>query len=148
MCTYTSMSSDSWSQRLDSREGDKIYQELNPNSNLGFTPSFHQGFPGGSDSKKSACNTGDLGSIPGLGRTPGEGNGNPRQYSGQENSMARGAWQSMGSHWVWHDPVTFTLISFPLRSLHMTLTSAVSILSTPFSRGYGSGVKGSHSASL
>ena len=39
MCTYTRMSSDSWSQRLDLREGDKIYQELNPNSHLGFTPS-------------------------------------------------------------------------------------------------------------
>ena len=39
------------------------------------------GFPGGSDSKESACNVGDLGSIPGLGRSPGEGNGNPLQYS-------------------------------------------------------------------
>ena len=38
-------------------------------------------FPGGSDGKASACNTGDLGSIPGLGRSPGEGNGNPLQYS-------------------------------------------------------------------
>ena len=39
------------------------------------------GFPGGSDSKESACNTGDLGSIPGLGRFPREGNDNPLQYS-------------------------------------------------------------------
>ena len=44
-------------------------------------------FPGGSDSKESACNVGDLGSIPGLGRSPGEGNGYPLQYSGLENSM-------------------------------------------------------------
>ena len=40
-----------------------------------------QGFPGGSDGKESACNAGDLGLIPGLGRSPGEGNGNPLQYS-------------------------------------------------------------------
>ena len=50
------------------------------------------GFPGGSDGKASACNMGDLGSIPGLGRSPGEGSGNPLQYSGLENSMDRGAW--------------------------------------------------------
>ena len=54
--------------------------------------SFMMGFPGGLDSKKSACNAGDLGSIPGLGRFPGEGNGNPLQYSCLENSMDRGAW--------------------------------------------------------
>ena len=51
------------------------------------------GFPGGSDSKESACNAGDLGSIPGLGRSPGEGNGYPLQYSGLENSMDRGTWR-------------------------------------------------------
>ena len=50
------------------------------------------GFPGGSDSKASACNAGDLGSVPGSGRSPGEGNGNPLQYSGLGNSMDRGAW--------------------------------------------------------
>ena len=50
------------------------------------------GFPGGSDGKESACNTGDLGSIPGLGRSLGEGNGNPIQYSFLENSTDRGAW--------------------------------------------------------
>ena len=49
-------------------------------------------FPGGSDGKASACNAGDLGSIPGLGRSPGEGNGNPLQYSCLENHMGRGAW--------------------------------------------------------
>ena len=51
-----------------------------------------QGFPGGSDGKASACNVGDLGSIPGLGRSPGEGNGNPLQYSCLENPMDWGAW--------------------------------------------------------
>ena len=45
--------------------------------------------------KESACNAGDLGLIPGLGRSPGEGNGYPLQYSGLENSMDRGAWQTM-----------------------------------------------------
>ena len=45
------------------------------------------GFPGGSDGKESACNAGDLGSIPGLGRSPGKGNGYPLQYSGLEISM-------------------------------------------------------------
>ena len=45
------------------------------------------GFPGGSAGKESACTVGDLGSIPGLGRSPGEGNGYPPQYSGLENSM-------------------------------------------------------------
>ena len=56
------------------------------------TPVF-LGFPGGSDSKESACDTGDLGLIPGLGRSPGEGNGYPLQCSCLENSMHRGAWQ-------------------------------------------------------
>ena len=51
------------------------------------------GFPGGSDSKESACNAEDLGSIPELGRSLGEGNDNPFQYSCLGNSMDRGAWQ-------------------------------------------------------
>ena len=50
------------------------------------------GFPGGSDNKESTCNAGDLGSTPGLGRSPGEGNGYPLQYSYLENFMDRGAW--------------------------------------------------------
>ena len=50
------------------------------------------GFPGGSDNKESACNVGDLGSIPGLGGSPGVGNGNPLQYSCPENPMDRGTW--------------------------------------------------------
>ena len=48
---------------------------------------FSYGFPCGSAGKESACNVRDLGSIPGLGRSPGEGNGYPLQYSGLENSM-------------------------------------------------------------
>ena len=50
------------------------------------------GFPGGSDSKASVCNAGDLGSIPGLGRSPGEGNGSPLKYSCVENPMDGEAW--------------------------------------------------------
>ena len=49
-------------------------------------------FPGNSDGKESACNAGDLGSIPGLGRSPGEGDGTPLQYSCLENPMDGGAW--------------------------------------------------------
>ena len=62
--------------------------------------SLHGTFPGGSDSKASVYNVKDLGSIPGLGRFPGEGNGNRLQYSCLENPMDRGAWcrlLSMGS---------------------------------------------------
>ena len=54
------------------------------------------GFPCGSEVKVSACNAGDLGSIPGLGRFPGEANGNPLQYSCLENPMDRGAWWARG----------------------------------------------------
>ena len=52
------------------------------------------GFPGGSNSKESACNAGDPGSIPGSGRSPEEGNGNPLQYSCLEKPTDRGAWQT------------------------------------------------------
>ena len=51
-------------------------------------------FPGGSDSKEFACNAGDPGSISGLGRSPGKGNGNPLQYFCLENPMDRGAWRA------------------------------------------------------
>ena len=50
------------------------------------------GFPGDSDGKEYACNAGDLGSITGLGRSPGEGNGNPLQYSCLEDLMDRRTW--------------------------------------------------------
>ena len=57
-------------------------------------PSGIMDFPGGSDSKESACNAGDQGSIPGSGRSPGEGHSNILQYSSLENAMDRGAWQA------------------------------------------------------
>ena len=60
---------------------------------LSFSPLLlEKGFLGGSDGKESACNSGDLGSIPRSGRSPGEGNGNPLQYSCLKNSMDRGIW--------------------------------------------------------
>ena len=59
-----------------------------PGEGIGFL-----GFPGGSNGKESVCNVGDLDLSPGLGRSPGEGNGYPLQYSGLENSMDRGAWR-------------------------------------------------------
>ena len=63
---------------------------------MGLGKRFHlfywvSGFPGGSEVKASASNAGDPGSIPGLGRSLGEGNGNPRQYSCLENPMDREA---------------------------------------------------------
>ena len=59
---------------------------------LVFLIYIYVGFPGGSDGKASACNAEDPGSIPGSGRSPGEGNGNRLQYSCLENSMDGGAW--------------------------------------------------------
>ena len=70
------------------------------------------GFTGGLDGKVSACNTGDLGLIPELGRSPGEGNGNPLYYSWLENSIDRGAWeatvQGVTKSWTWLSDFTFT----------------------------------------
>ena len=55
-------------------------------------PSRAQGFPGGSDTKESACNAGDMSLIPGSGKSPGKGNGYPLQYSCLEDCMDGGAW--------------------------------------------------------
>ena len=80
------------------------------------------GFLHSSVGKASVCNAGDLGSIPGLGRSPGEGNGNPLQYSCLENPMDKGAWRATvhGVTRVRHDLVTkppppWSLFSFDLR---------------------------------
>ena len=83
------------------------------------------GFPGGSDGKASACNVEDPGSIPGSGRSPGEENGNPLQYSCLENSMDEGAWwvtQSMGLQRVGHDWVT------SLTFIHLTSICGMPIM--------------------
>ena len=63
-------------------------------SKEGLCCGFQLGFPGGSDGRASARSVGDPGLIPGLGRSPGEGNGNPLKYSCLENPMDRGAWQA------------------------------------------------------
>ena len=72
------------------------------------------GSPGGSDSKESACNAGGMGLTPGSGRSPGEGNGYPLQYSCLENPMDRGTWgtQSMESQRVRQDWRTNTFTFF------------------------------------
>ena len=64
------------------------------------------GSPGGSEGKASACNERDLGSVPGSGRSPGEGTGNPLQYSCLEESLDRGAWQTTGLQRVRHNRAT------------------------------------------
>ena len=66
----------------------KSWTRLSDWTELNWT--FLKGLPGGSDSKESACDAGDLGLIPGSGRYPGEGNGNPLQYSCLEKSTERG----------------------------------------------------------
>ena len=58
---------------------------------VGYRVAYNSPFPGSSAGKESACNVGDLGSIPELGRSPGGGHGNPLQYSCLENPMDRGA---------------------------------------------------------
>ena len=63
-------------------------------SKIPFFEPIYKGFPAASDSKESASNAGDWGSIRGWGRSPGEGNGNPLQYSCLENSMDGGAWRA------------------------------------------------------
>ena len=72
-----------------------------------------EGFPGGSDSKESTCSAGDLGSIPGLGRSRAEGNCNPLQYSCLENSMDGGSWwatvHGVTISWTWLEENTFVL---------------------------------------
>ena len=68
-------------------------------------PRAFLGFPGGSDDKESPCSAGDPGSVPGLGRSPGEGNGYPFQYSCLENSMDIGDWwatvHGVAKSWTW-----------------------------------------------
>ena len=63
-----------------------------PEVNINRRATKGEGFPGGSEVKAFASSAGDLGSIPGSGRSPGEGNGNPLQYSCLENPMNREAW--------------------------------------------------------
>ena len=72
------------------------------------------GFPGGSDRKETACNVGDLSLVPGLGRNPGEGHGNPLQYSCLENLMNGGGWQAtvhgVSKSWTQQSDFTFLFL--------------------------------------
>ena len=63
-----------------------------------------EGFPWWLSGKESACNAGDMGSVPGLGRSPGEGNGNPLQYSCLENPMDQGTWEGTKELGRGHSP--------------------------------------------
>ena len=75
-----------------------------------------EGFPGGSEVKESACNVGGLSLIPGSGRSPGEGNGNPLQYSCLENPMDAGAWWAT-VHGVAKSRTRLSYFTFTLSSL-------------------------------
>ena len=90
------------------------------------------GFPGGSDSKESTCNVGNLGSIPGLGRFPGEGIGYPLQYSCLENSMDRGAWQAT-VHGATKSQDTTEQLSLDFLGLTHSLTRLLLLLKYRFS---------------
>ena len=83
------------------------------------------GFPGGSEVKVSACNVGDLGLIPGSGRSPGEGNGNPLQYPCLENPMDGGAWWATvhGSQ-LSYFTFTYLIISFSTSLVEVHFSSA------------------------
>ena len=117
--------------------------------------SFICQFPGGSEVKVSASSVGDLGSIPGSGRSPGEGNGNPLQYSCLENPMDRESWQAtvqgvaksrtrlsnftMGSNIhnfiiIHRNKVVISLAIFSLWSLGMTFLLCTAIFSLFLSR--------------
>ena len=74
-------------------------------------------FPGGSEVKASACNAGNLGSISGSGRSPGEGNGNPLQYSCSENPMDGGAWWAI-VHGVTESRALLRDLTFTLTNFH------------------------------
>ena len=84
-----------------------------------------RGFPGGSEDKASACNAGDRGSIPGLGRSPGEGNGNPLQYSCLENPIDRGAWRAT-VHWVAESRTRLSDFTFTFGNSYTVFTEYLS----------------------
>ena len=92
------------------------------------------GLPGGPDGQESACNAGGTGSIPGSGRSPGEGNGNLFQYSCLENSMNRRAWlttvhEVAESHLI--EPLTLSLSFF-----HLMKDNTFPILLVPYTEWY------------
>ena len=96
-----------------------MHFSLPPNSIIFYLSASLMGFPGGSDGKESAYSVGDPGWISRLGRCPGEGNGNPHQYSCLENSMDRGTWwlQAVGLQRDGHDWLTLSLSSLFINCL-------------------------------
>ena len=80
-----------------------------------------QFFPGGSEVKASASNVGDLGSIPGWGRSPGEDNGNPLQYSCLENPMDGGVWWATVHGVVAQTQTQLTILCYPWSQSHTAL---------------------------
>ena len=97
---------------------------------------FFLGVPGGLDDKESACNEGHLGLIPGSGRSPGEGNGNPLQYSCLENPVDGGAWQATVRGVAELDTTEWLYFSFWLTLwLHRVLSLVTIMNRGAFSRG-------------
>ena len=94
-------------------------------------------FPGGSDGKASVCNAGDPGSIPGLGRSLGEGNGTPLQYSCWENPMDGGAWwatvHGVAKSWTRLSNFTFTFMGKIIRQCQLGRLKISLSLKMPFS---------------
>ena len=109
------------------------------------------GFPGDSEGKAFACNAGDLGSIPGLGRSPGEGSGNSLQYSCLENPMDGGAWratvhgvaksQTRLGNFTFFSPLSFLKISFLISKMGFSGSSVVKNLTA--NAGDGGSIPGS-----
>ena len=95
-CRYRRRNWGTWLDRRRQQDKmlrqEKIEMETWCVSFLTSCPNFQIGFPGGSNSKVSGCHAGDPGSIPGSGKSPGEGNGHPLQYMCLENSVDGGAW--------------------------------------------------------
>ena len=107
------------------------------------TPVF-LGFPGGSAGKESTCNAGDLGSIPGLGRSPGEGKDYPLQYSGLENSMdrivcgiAKSRTRLSNFHSLTHSKLQWTLVSGQGRVSSRAWGTRQAVLAAPVARPEG-----------
>ena len=93
---------------------DKVCRQVLPCKEFNGTFAF----PGSSEIKESACNAGDVGLIPGLGRSPGEGNGNPLQYSCLENPMDRRAWWAT-VHGIAKSRTRLSDFAFTFFSLHL-----------------------------
>ena len=103
-------------------------------------PFLYLDFPGGSEVNACACNAGDLGSVPGLGRSPGQGNGNPLWYSCLENPIDRGVWQAtvhrvvkrVGHDWACiHPPHTHSSLFIPFQCFNIHILQARRHFSEP-----------------